>query len=283
MSEVASSGSARPVDLQAHRGGMGIAPENSLEAFGNALTLGVSTLELDVHVSADGIAIVHHDRMLPSGELITTLTATELELRVGASGQRMPHLAEVLALVQQRQAHDVRLNIETKFDVIHPDEGAPRERFVEVTIDTLRAADLAARTSIQSFDWAVLALVGDQAPECGRNALVSRARLEIDAEGASPWLDGVDVDDFADSFVQAVASLGLDAVSPDDPMLTAAVIDEARDAQLGVIPYTVDDPARMRELIEWGVDGIITNRPDLARGVWAELGLALPPSYPPPS
>ena len=115
-------------DLQAHRGGAGLAPENTLEAFTQALEIGVSTLECDVHVSADGVPVLSHERTV-AGHLIARRTAAEL--RPAAT------LGDLVSLVQEREADEVRLNIETKFDVLHPEEGAPRERFVEVVLDVL--------------------------------------------------------------------------------------------------------------------------------------------------
>ncbi len=118
-------------DLQAHRGGAGLAPENTLEAFANALEIGVSTLECDVHVSADGVPVLSHERTY-AGHLIGRRTAAELS--------PVPRLTDLVALLDEHGADEVRLNIETKFDVLHPDEGAPRERFVETVLDGARRA-----------------------------------------------------------------------------------------------------------------------------------------------
>lgn len=258
-------------DLQAHRGGAGLAPENTLAAFANALEIGVSTLECDVHITADGVPVLSHERTY-AGQLIADRNAAELA--------PIPGLNDLINLLNDQRAGEVGLNIETKFDVLHPDEGAPRERFVETILDVLRQSEMLERSSIQSFDWAALRLVRAEEPRVALNAITNTDYLEINQPGASPWLAGLDIDDFGDSVPAAVSSLGFDAISPSYTILTPAMVAEAHEAELRVIPYTVDAAPSMRRLIEFGVDGMITNRPDVLRSVLAELDLPLPRSYP---
>lgn len=259
-------------DLQAHRGGAGLRPENSLDAFGHALELGVSTLELDVQISLDGKPAISHERVLPDGEFIAWLPAEELGL---------PVLDDVFDLLASRRADDVRVNVETKFDVVHPDEVAPRERFVDVVVQSVRRAGLVDRVSIQSFDWAVLDLVRSAEAGLALNVLTNTPYLEIGQPGSSPWTAGVDVDDFAGDVAAAASGRGYTALSPSHTIVTAKLVREAHDADLLVIPYTVDDAGLMDGLIDLGVDGLITNRPDLGREVLAARGLKLPRRYPP--
>lgn len=270
-------------DLQAHRGGAGLAPENSLVAFGAALDLGVSTLECDVHVSRDGVPVLSHERTY-AGRIIPQQTWAELrDLRGGP--EPLAALGDLVALVQERGA-SVELNVETKFDVLHPREEAPRECFVAAVVDLVRDAGLLARCTVQSFDWAVLRMVREAEPRLRLNALTNTDYLEIDQPGASPWLAGLDIDDFGDSVPAAAAHLGFDAISPSHSILTPAMVLEAHAAGLRVLPWTVDDKATMRHLVGTGsaagaeVDGLITNRPDLLRDVLASLGLPLPPAFP---
>lgn len=258
-------------DLQAHRGGAGLAPENTLRAFGNALDVGVSTLELDVHISTDRVAVVNHDRVLPDGEFLAWLTAADLGL---------PTLADAIGLVVARAADEVCLNIETKFDVVHEGETAPRERFAEVVVQTLRDAGFLERASVQSFDWDVLDQVWALAPQVRLNVLTNTSYLEIGLPGASPWMAGVDIDLHGGDVVKAAANRGYAALSPQHTLLTAEMVEDAHAAGLQVIPYTVDEPSVMGSLVDLGVDGLITNRPDVLRQVLADRGLALPRRYP---
>jgi glycerophosphoryl diester phosphodiesterase len=258
-------------DLQAHRGGAGLRPENSPAAFEHALGLGVSTIELDVQISLDRHPVVSHERILPDGEFIAWLPREELS---------MCTLDEVLALLWQRSADGVRVNIETKFDVVHPDEIAPRERFVEVVVDSVRRAGLVDRASIQCFDWDVLDLVRAAEPGIALNVLTNTVYQEVGLPGASPWMAGVDIDDFAGDVAAAAAGRGYAALSPSHTIVTPAMVRVAHEIGLRVIPYTVDEANLMSDLITLGVDGFITNRPDLGRTVMADHGLALPRRYP---
>ena len=260
-------------DLQAHRGGAGLRTANTLRAFGHALEVGVSTLEFDVQISNDRVAMVSHDRVLPDGEFVSWLPRVELPLDT---------LAEVIALLEQRGADEVGLNIETKFDVVHPDEVAPRERFVGVVVATVQAADFVARTSIQCFDWDVLDLVRQAEPGLRLNVLTNTAYLEIGLPGASPWMAGVDIDAYDGDVVRAASDRGYTALSPSHSLITAEMVAQAHGAGLQVIPYTVDEPGVMEHLIGLGVDGLITNRPDVLRGILDARGLPLPRRYPAP-
>src|SRR6266536_5840187 len=140
-------------DLQGHRGTRGLAPENTLAAFARALSLGVTTLELDTGVTRDGVVVVSHDSQLnpdltrdvagrwidAPGPVISQLTLAELRrydvgrLRPGtpyaarfgtqqpADGQRIPTLAEVFALARKAKNARVRFNVETKMEPRHPE------------------------------------------------------------------------------------------------------------------------------------------------------------------
>lgn len=313
-------------DVQAHRGGAGLRPENTLAAFGNALALGVTTLECDVHLTRDGVPVVNHDRQVQGsrnrdtgpatpgdpdfpyvGGYLSRLTWAQVRtIDVGSDvrlehpgqrpspGARMPRLEEVFALLVERGADTVGVNLETKFDVLAPEETAPRERFVEVVADTVRSAGMLERTSVQSFDWGALRLMRDHEPALRLNALTSGHYLQEGMPGASPWLGGLDIDDFSGNLVAAAATLGFDAVSPVHgspfrsgvadpayrPFVTASMVADAHGAGMRVLPYTVDDPATMHGLVELGVDGLITNYPDRLLKVLRAAGIPTPAQYP---
>lgn len=273
-------------DLQAHRGGAGLWPENTLEAFGRALALGVSTLELDVHLTAEDDVVVAHDPQVADARAIRTLTRADLP-------PSMPLLRQVAALLAERGADPVRVNLEIKYDALAAAELTSRADFVEVVVEAIRIDGLVGRTSIQCFDWGVLRMVGETEPVLARNLLVSPRYLRATDAGPSPWFDGVEVDDH---FVRTAAAQGFDAISPvhgspftagvDDPayvpFTTSDLVAEAHEAGLRVVPYVVDDPPTMRALLGAGVDGLITNRPDLLREVLAGLGQPLPAAFPRP-
>ena len=271
-------------DLQAHRGGAGLWPENTLEAFGRALALGVSTLELDVHLTAEDDVVVAHDPALADARRIRELTRADLP-------PTMPLLRQVAALLEDRDAAPVRVNLEIKYDALDAARLTSREAFVAKVVDALRIDGLVGRTSIQCFDWGVLDRVGDAEPALARYLLVSPKYLKPGDDGPSPWFDGLTVD--AD-FVRTAAAQGFTAISPihgspflsgvDDPayepFATEALIADAHAAGLTVIPYVVDDAPTMRHLVRAGADGLITNHPELLREVLATEGLELPESFP---
>ena len=271
-------------DVEAHRGGAGLWPENTLEAFGRALALGVSTLELDVHLTAEDDVVVAHDPALADARRIRELTRADLP-------PTMPLLRQVAALLEDRGAAPVRINLEIKYDALDAAQLTSREAFVAKVVDALRIDGLVGRTSIQCFDWGVLGRVGEAEPALARNLLVSPKYLRPTDDGPSPWFDGLAVD--AD-FVRTAAAQGLTAISPihgspftsgvDDPaykpFATEALVGEAHAAGLAVIPYVVDDPPTMRHLVRAGVDGLITNHPERLREVLASEGRELPESFP---
>ncbi|MGF9755362.1 glycerophosphodiester phosphodiesterase family protein [Microvirga sp. 0TCS3.31] len=275
-------------DVEAHRGGAGLWPENTLEAFGRSLALGVSTLELDVHLTADDDVVVHHDATVRGGladaRRIRELTRTDLP-------PSMPLLRQVAALLAERGADPVRVNLEIKYDALDASGLTTRDAFVERVVEALRVDGLVARTSIQCFDWGVLDRVGEAEPSLARNLLVSPKYLRSADGKPSPWFDGLAVDD---AFVVTAARQGFTAISPihgspfrsgvDDPayqpFTTAELVGAAHAAGLAVVPYVVDDTPTMRHLVRLGVDGLITNHPERLRDVLADEGRPLPPAFP---
>jgi glycerophosphoryl diester phosphodiesterase len=296
----------RGFDLQGHRGARGLAPENTLAAFRRALEVGVTTLELDVVVSRDGVPMVSHDLrlnpqltrdadgewVLPPGPAFLQLgldeirrfdvgrprpggaTALRFPSQAPADGERIPTLAEVLALAPA----PVRYNVETKLD---PPDLAPDPRaFAEVVIRELRRAGVADRASLQSFDWRTLRRAARIAPEIERVCLTSLelegGNLEPGRAGAPIALDGLDVDDYGGSVPRLVQAAGCAVWSPSHAGLDATGIGKAHALGLRVVTWTVNDEARMGQLIDLGVDGIITDYPDRLRRVMDDRDLPLP-------
>jgi glycerophosphoryl diester phosphodiesterase len=302
----------RPFDLQGHRGARGLAPENTLVAFARALTLGVTTLELDLAVTKDGVVVVSHDPLLnrdvaraadgrwleKPGPPIHSLTRAELAAydvgrlrsdsayarqfpaQVPVDGTRIPELADIYALAKKAGNDEVRFNIETKIDPSKPDETPAPAAFVDAVVKVVRAAKATARTTIQSFDWRTLRRVHDVAPEIETVCLTTQGLTEDTVQtsraGASPWLGGLDVDDFGGSVPRLVQATGCKVWSPNARNVDREKVAEAHALGLKVIPWTVNAQEDMRAQIDLGVDGLITDRPDVLRSVMQEKGLALP-------
>jgi len=298
-----------PFDLEAHRGGRALRPENTLPSFANALSMGVDTLELDMGVTKDGIVVVSHERGLnpdlaraPDGKYIGTgipyvkLTLAEVkhydvgQIRPGSDyarrfpdqvnvpGTRIPTLAEVFDLVRRSGDRHVRLNIETKIDPTRPQESPDPQSFVTVVLDLLRREHFSDRVMIQSFDWRTLLLVQKQAPEIPTVYLtqVQQPEGNIYLDKSSPWTAGFDPMKYGGSVPRAVKAAGGKIWSPLYEDVTPGSIAEAHSLGLPVIVWTVNDAKDMSRLIDMGVDGIISDRPDLLRTVAASKGIALP-------
>ncbi|GAA0438129.1 putative glycerophosphoryl diester phosphodiesterase precursor (GlpQ) [Acrocarpospora corrugata] len=312
-------------DVQAHRGGLGLVVESTLDSFANGLRVGVSTLELDIQITEDGKAVVTHDRRVDGrkcqdtgpaapndleypyvGKYVNTLTFAQVRMldcgsttlpdfpgQRPAPGARMPLLSEVFDLVKRFHARDVMLNIETKVEAGAPAETAPREQFVQVAVQEIRRARMHEQVTIQSFDWGSLMRMRQVEPRLPLVALTNYDFLQTGQPGASPWLGGIDIDDFGGDPLKAVKSFGASAFSPVHgfpqngkvtdpgyrPYVTKTMVDEAHRLGLKVIPWTVDDEPTMNKLIDDGIDGLITDYPDRLRGVLAGRGYKLPKRY----
>lgn len=312
----AAAGQDATFDLQGHRGARGLAPENTLAGFSRALEIGVSTLELDCGVTKDGIVVVSHDRLLSPdhtrdaagrfleapGPAIVDLAYEELRqydvgrMKPGSEyaaafpeqqpvdGERIPRLADVFALVERSGNSTVRFNIETKIDPAHPLQSVSALAFARALADAIRDAGMASRTTVQSFDWRTLRLLGALAPEIGLAALTDQQpdedTVEIGKPGASAWLGELDVDDHGGSVPKLVQALGAKTWSPHARDLTPALVIEAHALGLAVVPWTVNDPKDMERAIAAGVDGLITDYPDRLRNVLQSKGIAVPAPTP---
>jgi glycerophosphoryl diester phosphodiesterase len=280
-------------DLQGHRGARGAAPENTLPAFAAALGVGVTTLELDVGVTRDGVVVIHHDRRLnpdvargPDGQwvaapgpLLRGLAYQELRrydvgrLRPGsayaarhpeqkpADGARIPRLAELFALVRKAGNDTVRFNIETKISAAAPDETLAPGPFARALLAEIHAAGAVARTTVQSFDWRTLQVVEHEAPGIATAYLTGRRRAGV-------------------SQPKAVHAAGGRIWSPNYEELDSAEMVEARALGLRVIPWTVNEPAFIERYLDLGVDGMISDDPERVRASLARRGLPLPPATP---
>ena len=301
-------------DIEAHRGGRALFPENTLPAFATALSIGVDTLELDMGVTRDGVIVVSHDRRLnpdlaraadgayvaPPGTPFVRLPLAEIkkydvgQIRPGSAyaaqfpdqhavpGTPIPTLAEVFGLVRKSGDGHVRLNIETKIDPNHPDESPDPERFVALVLGLLEAENFSDRVMIQSFDWRTLQIVQKLAPRIPTVYLSQQAGLAptVFLDKPSPWTAGFNPDEHGRSLPRTIKAAGGAIWSPYYGDVDPAVIDESHRLGLPVVVWTVDKPADMARMIDIGVDGIISDRPDLLRQVAGEKGITLPRASP---
>ena len=289
---------AQAFDLQGHRGARGLAPENTLPAYRRALELGVDTLECDMAITKDGVVVIHHDLWLnpdttrgPDGKwleargpAIHELTFEQLQqydvgrLKPGTDyaklfpdqqavdGTRIPRLADLFDLVRKSGNATVGFDCETKISPLEPAATLPPDEFTRKVIAEIRAGGMQARMMVQSFDWRTLQQIQKEAPEIrtmylsSPNTLAPAARSRL-----SPWLDGFSPELHGGSVPRAVNAAGGKIWAPNQGYLTPAMVAEAHALGIVVIPWTVNDPAMMAKLIDMGVDGIISDRPDLVQ------------------
>ena len=296
---------ASALDLQGHRGARGLAPENTLAGFEAALKHGATTLELDIAITRDGVLVIHHDLALnpditrdaqgrwldkPSAP-IHMLTWAELQtfdvgrLKPGSryaanypdqqpvDGTRIPRLSDLFDMVKRKGHDKVRFAIETKINPTLPESTLPPEPYAEAVVAEIRKAGMQHRTQILSFDWRSLAHVQRIAPEIATVYLSAQQRWldNIGAPGnnASPWTAGLRYSDHG-SVPKMISAAGGKLWSVFFGDVDQSKVQEAQGLGLKVLVWTVNDAATMNRMLDLGVDGLITDRPDIAREVLRE-------------
>ena len=228
--------------VYAHRGASAAAPENTVEAFSLARRLGADGVELDVRRSLDAALVLHHDAVLPDGRIVVETGRADLPAS-------LPDLAQALDACA-----DLIVNIEIK-NLPHEPDFDPDRAVVDAVVALLEERGRRDRVLVSSFHLATVDRVKALDPEIGTGFLTF-----LDP---SP-LEGV----------RYAVERGHDAIHPHHATVDEHLMAAARDAGLLVNTWTVDDPERMRELAALGVDGIVTNVPDVARQVLGPPGPA---------
>jgi glycerophosphoryl diester phosphodiesterase len=269
----------RPFDLQAHRGGRGLRPENTIPAMRHALALGVTTLEMDIAISQDKQVLLSHDPFMnadfayrPNGQPIAKAEEKSLalyglpyaEIRrydVGSHGNPKfpqqqpvltykPLLAEVIDSAEAYAQRHHRLApyyaIETKTSpagdgIFHP---APEE-FVRLLLAVVAAKGIQKRVIIQSFDPRTLEIAHRAQPGLRTALLVEN-------------LDGLEKNLLRLSFTPTI-------YSPHYRLVDSVLVQDCHQRNILVIPWTVNKPSEARQLIQQQVDGLITDYPNLIR------------------
>jgi glycerophosphoryl diester phosphodiesterase len=215
----------------AHRGASADAPENTLEAFALAVEHGADMIETDLHLTRDGVIVLHHDFSVRQ-RWIGELTLADLRARQPA----VPTLEAALDAFGRRVAFNLELKSE------------PRHRYpgLEVRVlDAVRRRRLMRRTLFSCFDGAVLSRLRAAAPDARIGLLVS-SPLRI---------------------AQRARRVGAEAVHLPRRVATRRRIAALRDAGWRVYVFTVDDPGELAHLVAWGADGIFTNVPTRLRSL----------------
>ena len=242
-----------PVLAIAHRGGTLRHPENTLNAFQDAVDLGYRYVETDVHASSDGQLYAFHDdhlgRVAGVQAYIGDLSAEELDAMRFGGGYRIPRLDEVLSTWPQ-----LNVNIDPKADAS-----------VDPLIRTLRRHGAVDRVCVGSFsDRRIRYCRRELGPElCTSMGPVEVARLAGRSRGFPSW-----------PFPSAAAQVPThhSVLGRQVPVITRPFVDTAHDLGIAVHVWTIDDAPTMEQLLDLGVDGIMTDRPDVLRSVMIARG-----------
>ena len=290
-------------DAQGHRGARGLLPENTLPAFEAALDLGVTTLELDLHLTQDKQVVVWHDgvldkdkcrlpegagdgipdpknplnRIMISQRPLAVIQAYQcdknpdkgrfseqraLTMPLAGHDYRIVTLVELFDFVeryaedagksaeQRQNARTIQFNIETKREPDKPEmiddgfTGGEAGPFELAILEIVRERGLTERVVIQSFDHRSLRVIREIDSEIRLAALTSRGEAKL----------------------KVYNGYGFNIWSPNQKDVTEELIAEAHELGLQVIPWTVNKVGDMQRLIGWGVDGLISDRPDVLLG-----------------
>lgn len=266
-----------PFDWQGHRGARGLAPENTIPSFIKALEFGVLTLECDVVVSADSQLIVSHEPWFnhkicskPDGSPVVELESEQLliykmnyeEIKKYDCGKRgnpsFPDQVKMAAakpsfmeMVSNVELHVNKNRLDKPFYNVELKSGHPwyevrvprPERFVALALKEIEMLEIKSRVTIQSFDLSILQEVRKQDPNISTALLIDNTEpIEINLErlGFKPNI-----------------------YSPSYTLVNKNAVRNLHSKGIKIIPWTVNDTTTMRGLIDLGVDGIITDYPDL--------------------
>ena len=184
-------------------------------------------------------------------------------------GLRFATLAELFAQVNASGDARVRFNIETKITPFQRDETVGPEEFVNALLRVIDAHGMRSRVSLQSFDWRTLKIAQQKAPSIP-TAYLSVQQKFFDNIGAgtregSAWTAGLNAREFADSVPRMVKAAGGAVWSPHFRDIDEAKLKEAQALGLRVIAWTVNEASDIERMLDWKVDGIISDYPDRVR------------------
>jgi glycerophosphoryl diester phosphodiesterase len=267
------------VEVQGHRGSRGLYPENTLPGFAAAIEAGAAVLELDLHVACDGAVVVHHDYSLHEGgwdrEEDASLLIRDKELaeikkidcgrhanpqfprQQSMPGTQIPTLDELFEMIKgssHPNAKLIRLNLEIKRDARYPEMSVDVDALASKIVAKVKEYGFSQRVYYSSFDPEVLRKIHELDSQAELGFLFSAANLAA-AELEHP-------ENPLGHLMKQAKSLHARVISPHRTLLTdAKIVQEMKQSGFRVVPWTVNAPEDWKELIEMGVDGIITDYP----------------------
>lgn len=288
------------IEIQGHRGARGLFPENTMSGFKRTAALGINTLELDLVATKDDVLVLSHDPFLnpdltrdetgafltSTGPLIRSLDYAQLQAfdvgrlkpgtgyarrypkQQGIDGERISPFTRLLDWMSTPEAVTVRLAVELKSSPLLPNASPEPAEFVELLIGALKDRKLEGRVSVLSFDWRVLQALKSKAPAIPRVFLTAQLKelnnLQIGNPDGSAWTAGYQYSQYG-SVPRMLHAAGAQVWSSFFKELNANTVSEAQALGLRVLAWTVNEESDMDAMLSIGVDGLVTDRPDLAQ------------------
>ena len=293
---------AHAFEIYAHRGAPSLLAESTIPSYKAALLMGVDVLDMDIALTKDNIVVVNHDQWISpevsryhgkwvqkQGPYIRDITLAELQsYDVGALNPKSkaykefpyakpldhiptPTLQEVIRMANQMSNNKIRFQIEIKTTPKDEPHFATPEEIVPPLLKVLRDENVLTRTEVHSFDWRNLMLIKKLEPSVSTSFLTKQKLMHnnIKPRIGKSWTADHRVEDYGNSVPKMISALGGRVWCPIYTDLSAQLVQEAHAYHLKVVPWTVDTVSDMRSMIAFGVDGIITNYPQVLIGVRA--------------
>ena len=260
----------RPLVI-AHQGGDGIWPGDTLYAFEKAVEIGADVLEMDAHITRDGAIVLMHDeevdRTTDGTGLIENLTLDELK-QLDAAYQWSNDGSKTFPYRGQDIQVPTLEELFQKFPQMHYviEIKLTQNPIDQPLCDLIRRYDMHEKVMVASFHDEAMQNFREICPEIATSASRTEVRNFV-------LLGKVFLSGFIAPKYQSIQPPYDPKESLNIPIMTERFIRESHAKNIRVEPWTVDDPALMKQYIEWGVDGIMTDRPDLMIEVLQEMGL----------
>ena len=278
------------IKIYGHRGARGVLPENTLESFEYLFENNIRAYETDILISKDNIPVITHDFKLDPSYTkdvngnwiedenikIIDLTYEEiLKYDVGTlnklsrygrkfinqkslDNQKIPKLSDLLKLSSDNEFDDLLINLEIKSTPIEEGLTPSPEEMVKIVIDEVSRSNLSDKIIYSSFDWRVLREIKERDPKIPRAHLTSGAKGKI--YDKSPWLDFTPLHSEVE-LPKLIKALGGSAWHPNYKDVNKEIIEISRNEGLPVNVWTVNKEQDMLRMIDYGVDGIMTDYP----------------------
>lgn len=304
------------IQVYSHRAARGLMPEQTMPAYVETLRLGADYVDMDIGITKDGVLVITHDLGLnpnltrdANGNWVTeatpihSMTLAEVQkynvgmLKPGSKyGSYFPHqrsvdtpiptLKSVVDYVKKVSGDKVGFQIEIKNDPTKPQLTVSPKEFAETLYKFMKEEDIIDRTEVQAFDWQCLVELNKLDPKIKTAYLTDHTTEVMNDSEPGTWIAGLKPKDYDYSLPKMVKHLGGYCWEPFEVDLTKKDLDEARKLGLKVVVWGWPEEEgsefsypEVIKMIDWKVDGIITDRPDILKGLLAARGYNLPQGF----